>query len=269
MTFFRFVGEGWHSACADHEGAVRDLVLVLEEAALGRAGGAGTVGVVGAAVAGAQEEFGLREPADGAAEVSAVDGEDLEGVAGDAADPAGNVAGLAVPCGRDGIAVVDEPRLAFGKVGEWAEVDPGVIGGGLLQCRAEEVADDRHGENGADRSVDQERELEEEGAARVACGDARVFYRLCSGLGRWCDRFVGAAHSVSWLAAPAVHVMSSLLVFMVGRSDTAGPDSAMRFEASQATMSVICWSVRGCAASERQSGIPSSGRPAMVMLRRS
>ena len=43
----------------------------------------------------------------------------------------------------------------------------------------------------------------------------------------------------------------------------------MRFEASQATMSVICWSVSGCAASERQSGIPSSGRPAMVMLRRS
>ncbi|WP_433984897.1 hypothetical protein RBB78_11640 [Tunturiibacter empetritectus] len=101
-------------------------------------------------MAGAEEELGLGEPANGAAEVGAVDGEDLEGVAGDAADPAGNVAGLAVPLVGDGVAVVDEAGLAFGEVGERAEVDPGVVVGGLLERGAEEIADDGDGENDAD-----------------------------------------------------------------------------------------------------------------------
>ena len=69
--------------------AVLDLVVVLEEAARRRAGGARAVRVVGAAVAGAHEEPRLREPAHRAAEVRAVDGEDLELLAGDAPHPAG------------------------------------------------------------------------------------------------------------------------------------------------------------------------------------
>ncbi len=100
---------------------------VLEEAALGRTGGARSILVVGAAMARAEEEFGLRKPADRAAEMSAVDGEDLEIVAGDAADPAGNVAGLAVPWRGHRIAEVDQPRFALGKFADRAEVDPGVV----------------------------------------------------------------------------------------------------------------------------------------------
>ena len=145
-----------------------DLVVVLEEAALGRAGGARSVFVVSAAVAGAQEELGLREPAHRAAKMRAVDGEDLEVVAGDVANPAGNVAGLAVPGGGHGIAEVDEAGFAFGEIAERAEVDPGVFAGALFQRGAEEIADDRHGENCADRSIEKQRQLEEEDAARVA-----------------------------------------------------------------------------------------------------
>ena len=74
----------------------------------------------------------MREPAHRAAEMGAVDGEDLKVVAGDAADPAGNVAGLPVPCGGDGVAEVDEAGFAFGKIAERAEVDPGVFGWNLF-----------------------------------------------------------------------------------------------------------------------------------------
>ena len=168
----RLGGQCGHLAGADHQVVSDDLVLVLEEAALGWAGGARSVGVVGAAVARAQKELRLREPADRAAEVSAVDREDLECIAGDAADPAGNFSGLAVPGGCDGIAEVDQAGLALGKVGERAQVDPGVLARAFLQRRAQQIADERHREHCADRAVQQQRELEEEDAARVA-GAAR------------------------------------------------------------------------------------------------
>ena len=100
-------------------------IAVFEEAALGRAGGAAAVFVVGAAVAGAQEELRLREPADGAAEVGAVDGEDLELPVGDAAHPAGDLRGVAVVEAGDRAAEVGEASFADGEVVDAAEGDPG------------------------------------------------------------------------------------------------------------------------------------------------
>ena len=100
----------------DHQRVTGELVLVLEQAALGWAGGAGAVFVVGAAVAGAQEELRLREPADGASEMGAVDGEDLELAVGDAADPAGDLGGVAVVEGGGGRAETGEAGFADGKV---------------------------------------------------------------------------------------------------------------------------------------------------------
>ena len=72
------VGERGHFAGVDHEVAVRRSCIGIRRGRARRAGGARAVFVVGAAVAWAQEELRLREPAHRAAEVRAVDGEDLE-----------------------------------------------------------------------------------------------------------------------------------------------------------------------------------------------
>ena len=74
----------------------------------------------------------------------------------------------AVPGGGDRIAEVGETGFAFREVADGAEVDPGVVAGVLLERRAEEIADDGHGQHRADRSVEQQRQLEEKGAAGVA-----------------------------------------------------------------------------------------------------
>ncbi len=76
---------------------------------------------------GAHEEPGLSEPTDRAAKMRAVDREDLKGISGDAADPAGNIARLAIPIGGFRIAVVDQAGLALRKIAKRAEVDPCVI----------------------------------------------------------------------------------------------------------------------------------------------
>ena len=88
-------------------------MLVLEQASRGRSGGARSIRIISAAVAGAQEKFRLREPADRATEMRAVDGEDLKLLAGYAAHPAGHLAGLPIPGRRDRIAIVDQACLAF------------------------------------------------------------------------------------------------------------------------------------------------------------
>ena len=78
-------------------------------------------------MAGAQEEPGLSEPANRAAEVRTVDCEDLKLVVGDTTNPAWDITGLTVPTGRNGIAEVDQTGLAYWKIIEWAEVDPRFI----------------------------------------------------------------------------------------------------------------------------------------------
>ena len=130
-----------------------DLVGVFEEAALRRAGGARAVLVVGAAVAGTEEKLRLREPAHRASEMSAVDGEDLKSVAGDAANPAGNFAGLPIPWGGHGIAEVGQAGFALRKIADRAKVDPRVFAGTLLQRGAQQIAEDGHGQNRTDGAI--------------------------------------------------------------------------------------------------------------------
>src|SRR6185436_1504407 len=66
-------------------------VRILDEPALGGTGRARAVLVIDATVARAHEEVRLGKPAHRAAEVHAVDGEHLEVLAVDVANPAGNV----------------------------------------------------------------------------------------------------------------------------------------------------------------------------------
>src|SRR5262249_50368979 len=75
---------------------VLHLIGVFEQPAFRRPRGASAVAVIGAAVTRTHEQARLRKPPDRAAEVSAIDREHLELVAGDAAHPAGRAGGLAV-----------------------------------------------------------------------------------------------------------------------------------------------------------------------------
>src|SRR5260221_2894462 len=84
-------------AAFHHQFAVFDFVLVFEKPARRRTGGTCAVFVISATVAWTQEEARLLEPAHRAAQVGAIDGEDLEPATVHAAHQAWNVAGLAVP----------------------------------------------------------------------------------------------------------------------------------------------------------------------------
>ncbi len=96
------------------------------------AAGAFAIFVIHAAVAGAHEQTGLREPLDGAAQVRAIDGEYVELifkilVAAEVADIHAGLRGDAVPRLGQRIFVGHDDfqlRLAFGKCADWAERDP-------------------------------------------------------------------------------------------------------------------------------------------------
>ena len=72
----------------------------------------------------AHEQAGLREPADRAAEMGAIDGEHLECSPINIADPAGNVCGFSVQLIRDRVSIGGQARLAGGKQIERAECKP-------------------------------------------------------------------------------------------------------------------------------------------------
>src|SRR5215470_10882731 len=143
-------GESRELAAPDPELALADLVLVLEEPARRRPRGARAVLVVDAAVTGAHEELGLREPAHGAAQMRAVDGEDLEALPVDAPHPARDLGRVAVPLHAERVLVMGEPGLSHGEAVHPAQLDPGLAaaeppGGG------KDVADDRDAhEDGAE-----------------------------------------------------------------------------------------------------------------------
>src|SRR5262245_49703352 len=92
---------------------VAHLVLVLEQAARRRPRRMGAVLVVHAAVARAHEQARLREPAHRAAEVRAVDREDLELLGLHAAHPARDLGRRPVPRDSKRIVVDGEPRLSL------------------------------------------------------------------------------------------------------------------------------------------------------------
>jgi hypothetical protein len=83
-----------------------------------------TILVVGSAVAGAHEKFGLLKPADWAAEVGTINGKNLEIIAFDASHPARNVGSRAIPGTAYGIFVIAEAGLAFGEFLDGSEAHP-------------------------------------------------------------------------------------------------------------------------------------------------
>ena len=83
-------------------------------------------------MAGAEEELGLGEPADGASKMCAVDREDLKLLVGDAADPGGGLRSVAIVEAGNRAAEVGEAGLADGEVGDGAKVDPGAGVGVLI-----------------------------------------------------------------------------------------------------------------------------------------
>src|SRR5215471_19088788 len=158
-------GEGGKLAAADPELALADLVLVLEEPARWRSRGARAVLVVDAAVTGAHEELGLREPPHGTAEVRAVDREDLEALPVNAPHPARDLGRVAVPLHAERILVMGEAGLSYGEAVHPAQLDPGLAAAEPPGGR-EDVPDngDAH-EDGAE-GVEGQAELEEEAASR-------------------------------------------------------------------------------------------------------
>src|SRR5215467_2683843 len=158
-------GESGKLAAADPELTLADLVLVLEEPARRRSGGARAVLVVDAAVTGAHEELGLREPAHGTAKVGTVDREDLEALAVDAPHPARDLGGVAVPLHAERVLVMGEAGLSDREAVHPAQLDPGLAateppGGG------KDVADDGDAHKDGAEGVESQAEFEEEAASR-------------------------------------------------------------------------------------------------------
>src|SRR5262249_59997379 len=117
-------GERGKLAAAHPELLLADPVLVLEEAAGRRAGGAGAVLVVGPAVTRAHEQARLGEPPHRTAEVRAVDREDLELLALDAAHPARDLRGRPVPLHADWVLEDCQPGLPLGEARQGTQPDP-------------------------------------------------------------------------------------------------------------------------------------------------
>src|SRR5258707_1317380 len=108
--------------------AVFDFVRIFEQPALRRTGGTRAVAVIRAAVARAHEQAGLRKPADGAAQVRAIDGKNLELFAGDAPDPARRAYSGAVRWSHVGISKCCQPRLTLRKLADGSKGHPGKVG---------------------------------------------------------------------------------------------------------------------------------------------
>ena len=79
------------------------------------------VGVKNAAVAWAHEQTGLGEPSHRAAQMRAVDREDLELVARHSAHPAGDLCGLTIPGFLEWVYIFGETSLIFRIVSQRSE----------------------------------------------------------------------------------------------------------------------------------------------------
>src|ERR1700680_4704143 len=100
------------------------------------------------------EEVRLREPANRASKVRAVDGKHLELLIINIPHPACDVSGFAIPSIDDGILVCGEPSLASGKLLQSAEREPGLVSKLLFATHGrKEVAHDRHGQKNPNDTV--------------------------------------------------------------------------------------------------------------------
>src|ERR1700756_4849134 len=128
---------------------VFDFVRIFEQPALRRTGGTRAVAVIRSAVAWAHEQTGLRKPADWAAQVRAIDRENLELIAGDAPDPARRVYCLAIRRSHVGISKCRQPRLPFRKLADRSKRHPGEVGvRASASNRGQKEAHERYGQRG-------------------------------------------------------------------------------------------------------------------------
>src|SRR5262249_41107103 len=124
---------------------VLNLIGIFEQTTLRRPRGARAIAIVRAAVAWTHEQTRLWEPADGAAEMRAVDCENLKLLAGDTPHPAGGVHGLAVGWHHVGILKCSQPGFTLRKFTDFADRHPGEVGAVAAACdRREQILDDRN-----------------------------------------------------------------------------------------------------------------------------
>src|ERR1700692_762086 len=148
-------------------------VAILKQTALRRSRGARSVGIVGAPMTWAHEETGLREPANRASQMRAIDREDLELIAVDATHPAGDFRGLAIRWISVGASIGREPRLAFRELAEGSKREPRVAScPPAVHHRKEKVAHDRYSQNGAGHAVEEHSDLHHCAASGrfIGCG---------------------------------------------------------------------------------------------------
>src|ERR1700752_5464573 len=114
----------------------------------------------------AHKQPGLRKPSDGATEMRAVDGKDLELITRDPAHPACRVHGLPVGRHRVGIAKFSEPRLAFGKFVDATKRHPRkVTVAAAARNRRDEEPHDRHRQSSCPQTVEENSHLHEKSTA--------------------------------------------------------------------------------------------------------
>ena len=87
----------------------------------------GTIGIVNPPVARTHEQVGLGKPAHGTPQVRAIDRKDLEILAVEVSDPAGNIRRLAIPGIGNGIAKGRETSLAYRKLFHSAKREPRLV----------------------------------------------------------------------------------------------------------------------------------------------
>src|SRR5580700_2166127 len=143
--------------------SVLDLVVVLKQAPLRRAGSPGAVLVINAAVTGAHEQAGLRKPSNRTSQMRAINRKYLELLPVHVSYPARDICRVSIPGIDYGIPVNGKPGLARRKLSQLAERKPRIVMAfSRASHRRHKEAHDRHGENCSYNAVEQEPHLHQE-----------------------------------------------------------------------------------------------------------
>src|SRR6266849_726859 len=165
-----------------------------------------------------------------------IDGKDLKFLIVNISDPARDVAGFAVPGIDHGIAISGKPGLAGRELFQTTERKPRLVSELLLtNQRRQQVAHDRHGQGNADNTVKKHSQFHK------SCASGHSV--LCTHRGPPLAGFIEAV-GYGW------------------------PGNCGRWLESHATTSEMsCGDMGRPSTSPRQSGAPSSGRPAITIVR--
>src|SRR5215467_8060892 len=157
------VESGTASRCGQLTGLNNDLAFlnlprIFNKPALRRSRCARAVAVVDAAVTRTHEQTGLREPANRASQMHAVDGKHLKFIGSDIPHPTSRVRCLAIGWRYIWIPKGGEPCLAFRKLADSTQWHPGEIGvPAAARNRGEKKSHDGHCQRESHQSVEQNR----------------------------------------------------------------------------------------------------------------